>query len=148
MRFFTILSATAMLAAPAAYAGDPAAGEREWRQCRACHAIVSDTRDIIQRGPGTGPNLYGIVGRTVGSVEGFRYSAGLAAVGAAGVVWGEENLVAYLTNPTAYIQSVTGNRSHRGSMAFQMRRGAEDMVAYLISVGPALAEEEEAPATN
>jgi cytochrome c len=147
MRFFTILSATAMLTAPVAYAGDAAVGEREWRQCRACHEIVADDGTVIQRGPRTGPNLYGVVGRLVGSVPGFRYSTGLAAVGAAGVVWEEENLVAYLANPTAYIQSVTGNRSHRGSMAFQMRSGTADMVAYLISVGPELVAEE-APATN
>jgi cytochrome c len=150
MRFFTILSATAMLAAPAAYAGDAAVGERDWRQCRACHEIVATDGTVIQRGPRTGPNLYGVVGRTVASVEGFRYSTGLAAVGAAGVVWDEENLVAYLANPTDYIRSVTGDRSHRGSMAFQMRSGAADMVAYLASVGPqpTAEEAEAAPAAN
>lgn len=149
MRFFTVLSATAMLAAPAAFAGDPAAGERDWRQCRACHEIVADDSTVIQRGGRTGPNLYGVVGRAVGSVDGFRYSPGLTAVGEAGVVWDAENLAAYLANPTGFIHEVTGNRSLRGSMAFQMRSGAENMVAYLISVGPELEEAEgEAPATN
>ena len=143
MRIFTVMSTAALLAAPAAYAGDPVAGERDWRQCRACHEIVADDGTAIQRGGRQGPNLYGIVGRPVASVDGFRYSSGLAAVGEAEVVWDEENLVAYLTNPTDFIRGVTGNNRDRGSMAFQLRRGQEDMVAYLISVGPELPEEDE-----
>lgn len=126
----------ALLVAPlAATAGDPAAGEREWRQCRACHMIVAPDGDTIQRGGRVGPNLHGVVGRQAGTVEGFRYSASLVAAGDAGLVWDEETLTAYLENPTGFLRSHTGDSSVRSPMNYQMRSGAADMFAYLESLG-------------
>jgi len=133
MRTMTVLTAAALMASPA-FAGDPEAGEREWRQCRACHMIVDDAGNDIQRGGRVGPNLYGIIGRTAGTVEGFRYSPDMEAAGAAGLEWDEETFVAYVQDPTGFLREYTGNSGARGSMAFQMRSGAEDMFAYLESL--------------
>lgn len=134
--FITALAA-ALLALPAAVAraGDPAAGEAEWRQCRSCHMIVSPAGETIQRGGRVGPNLYGIVGRQAGTVEGFRYSPALVAAGQNGLVWTEETFVAYVTDPTGFIRSFTGDASARSPMNYQMRSGAADMFAYLASLG-------------
>jgi cytochrome c len=133
MRFLTLLPLAAVIAAPA-FAADPAAGERLWRQCQACHMIVDDAGNEIARGGRTGPNLYGVSGRAAGSVEGFRYSADLAAAGEAGLVWDLETFTAYTTNPTAFLRDYLDKPSARGAMAFQLRSGAEDLYAYLASV--------------
>lgn len=118
-----------------AQAGDVAAGEAAWSQCRACHMIVSPGGETVQRGGRVGPNLYGIVGQQAGTVDGFRYSPALVAAGQAGLVWTEETLVPYLENPTGFLRSHTGDGSVRSPMNFQMRSGAADMVAYLGSIG-------------
>ena len=100
MRFPAIaLFAAAVSVAPfmpaAAQDGDAEAGRRVFAQCRACHSIDNTPRNNV------GPNLAGLWGRQAGSREGFRYSANLTALGAAGHVWNEANLRAYLTNPKA-----------------------------------------------
>lgn len=73
-------------------AADPAKGERVWGKCRACHKVEDGVN-------GTGPHLYGVVGREVGSVPGFGYSGALVAVAD---VWSPENLQAFLENPKGY----------------------------------------------
>ncbi len=64
------------------------------RSCAACH-----TRQDNQESA-SGPDLRGVVGRRVASVEGFQYSV---AMRAAGGVWSRERLDAFLRNPTAAI---------------------------------------------
>lgn len=119
-------------AAPAAFAGDAAAGEAQWRNCRSCHSIVADSGDTIQRGGRTGPNLYGLPGRAIASVDGFRYSAGIVAVGATGLTWTEALFVEYMADPTAFVAGHGG--SGRSAMNYRMADGAADMWAYLESV--------------
>ena len=126
--------ATFGLTGSAAFAGDPVNGERQWRQCRACHMIVSPDGETIQNGGRVGPNLHGIIGQQAGVVEGFRYGADLVAAGEAGLVWDEDTFVAYVQDPTAFIREHSGNASARSPMNFQMRSGAEDMFAYLDSL--------------
>ncbi len=133
MRLFPIVTVAALAAAPA-FAGDPAAGERLWRQCQACHMITAPDGTVIQRGQRTGPNLYGVVGRTAGTYPDFRYSPAMVAAGEAGLVWDEESFVAYTTNPTNFLREFLDDNSARGSMAFNLRSGAEDLYAYLESV--------------
>lgn len=70
-------------------AADPAEGERLFRACRACHKVENGAN-------GTGPHLYGIVGRPVDSVDGFAYSGALEQVGD---TWTPENLSKFLEDP-------------------------------------------------
>lgn len=116
------------------FAGDPAAGAQQWRQCRSCHMIVAPSGEVIQNGGRVGPNLYGVVGQPAASVEGFRYSPDLIAAGEAGLVWDEANFIAYVQDPTGFIRSHSGNNAARSPMNFQMRSGAADMYAYLASL--------------
>ena len=134
----SVLAGTTLLPA-AALAGDPALGERDWRQCRSCHMVVSPSGETIQRGGRVGPNLYGIVGQRAGTVEGFRYSADLIAAGRAGMVWDEATFVAYVANPTEAVHDVLraageSPSNPRSPMGFQMSSGAENIFAYLQSV--------------
>lgn len=71
---------------------DPAKGERVYGKCRACHKVEDGAN-------GTGPHLYGVVGRDVGSVDGFGYSGSLVAVAD---VWTPENLDGFLADPKGY----------------------------------------------
>ena len=52
-----------------------AAGEKVFKKCAACHKVGEGANN------GTGPQLNAIVGRTIGGVEGYKYSKTLAAMG-------------------------------------------------------------------
>lgn len=72
---------------------DPAAGEKVFKKCTACH-------DASAGGPNkVGPNLYGVVGRPVATHEGFNYSEGMKAHAGPVPAWTFETLSAYLTDP-------------------------------------------------
>ena len=104
-------------AAPALASGDAAAGEKLFKRCKACHVVDAEKHK-------TGPHLVNIMGRTAGTVEGYkRYSK---AMKASGVVWNEETLDGYLEKPKAYVK---GTR-----MAFAgLRKEADraNVIAYL-----------------
>lgn len=136
MRSALIVALTgATLAMPAA-AQDAATGEKEFRKCKACHMIQSPDGEDIVKGGGTGPNLYGIVGRAAASQEGYKYSDALLALNAAGEVWTVEDLAAYITDPNAFVQEKTGDPSARTKMTFKLNKNQEDIAAYLASVSP------------
>ncbi|HKL06300.1 MAG TPA: cytochrome C [Roseovarius sp.] len=139
-KFLTILAATAVATPVLAddhASGDAEAGEKTFRQCKACHMIADDDGNNIVRGGRVGPNLYGVVGRAAGSVEDFRYSGLLETAGEQGLEWDEESFVGYVQDPTGWLQDYTGEDG-RGKMSYQVRK-EEDAVnvwAYLASVGP------------
>ncbi len=117
--------------------GDAAAGEAEFRNCKSCHMIVADDGTVIQKGNKTGPNLYGVFGRTMGSQEGFRYSKGLAAMGEQDAVWDEAQFVAWTLDPSKFLTDALGKRE-RSKMTYKLRseEDAANIWAYLVSVGP------------
>ena len=118
--------------------GDAAEGEKTFRQCRTCHSIVDADGNDIVKGSQVGPNLYGVVGRTAGTVEGFNYSDSMVEAGEAGLVWDETEFTAYAQDPTAYLRTYLDDSSARGKMTFKLRKAedAADLWAYLASVGP------------
>jgi len=111
----------------AAEGPDPAlveAGEGLFRQCRACHKVGDGATN------GTGPQLNGILGRTIAGVEGFRYSRSFDEAGAAGAVWDADALVAFLLDPRG---AMPGTK-----MVFRGLKSEDDaaaMVAYLEAAG-------------
>lgn len=76
---------------------DPGKGERVFNKCRACHQLEEGAN-------GAGPYLYGVVGRDVGTAEGFAYSGSLSAVAD---VWTPRELDAFLENPAEYAPGTT-----------------------------------------
>ena len=142
MKFRTTVAAlAALIAAPAFAEGDPATGEAVFgRVCVQCHNVINDEGDLLagRANVRTGPNLYAVVGRQAGSVEGFRYGASIVEAGAGGLIWDEESLVGYLPRATDYLKEVTGNARARGNMANQRvtPEEAADLVAYLASLAP------------
>lgn len=86
----------AVLPHPARAVGDPAAGEKIFLKCRACHQIGETAKNAV------GPKLNGLLGRPAGSIEGYSYSA---ANKNSGIVWDEATFREYIKGPQAKIPS-------------------------------------------
>lgn len=138
---FVVAAATAALlvASPATAEGDVEAGEKGFKKCKACHSVVNPDGDVLYKGGKTGPNLYGIVGRGV-AAEDFKYGAGLLEAKEAGAVWTEDMLVAYVTDPKAWLSD--NGYATKSKMSFKLKKGGEDVFAYLASLSPAMEAEE------
>lgn len=121
------------LSAPA-FAADPALGEADFKKCKACHSIIAADGTEIVKGGKTGPNLWGVIGRQVGSVPDYNYGEAIVAVGAAGTVWDEASLAAYVTDPSAWLKEKTADAGAKSKMSFKLAKGGEDMAAYLATL--------------
>jgi cytochrome c len=103
--------------ATAALAADPAAGQKIFKaQCSICHSVAQGQNRI-------GPTLFGVVGRSAGSVAGFNYTADQKKLG---LVWAAATLDKYLANPRAMVPDT--------SMIYAgLKNDAEraDLIAYL-----------------
>ncbi len=141
-RTFAALTAATLLAAPTLAfgqaTGDAAEGEGVFRQCQACHVVVNEAGDTLAgRNAQVGPNLYGVANRQAGVVEDYRgYSDAMVEAGEAGLVWDEEEFVAYLADPTGYLREYLDNNRARGNMAYRVRSedDAINVYAYLASL--------------
>jgi cytochrome c len=100
-------------------AADPAAGEGLFRACRACHKVEDGAN-------GTGPHLYGVVGRAIDGVAGYNYSGALTQVGE---VWTPENLSAFLEDPRG---TAPGTKMTYNGMKDVQDRA--DLIAWLDSL--------------
>ena len=98
---------------------DVDAGARVYRKCSACHKLEPGEN-------GTGPSLYGIVGRTKASSAGYGYSETLASMGGD---WTPEDLNAFLEKPSDYVPGT--------SMSFSGLKKVEEranLIAYLATI--------------
>lgn len=77
-------------AAQAAAAPRPAA----FAVCVSCHTTEPG------RGPGVGPNLFGVVGSKAGSRPGYNYSDALKG---SGIVWTEETIARFIADPQGMV---------------------------------------------
>lgn len=134
MKNVLIASAALLTLAAPAFAGDAAKGEKTFKKCKSCHVIETPAGETIVKGGKTGPNLYGVIGRQAGTAEGFKYGADLVAAGEGGLVWDEASLAAFVADPKGYLKEVTGKGSAKSKMSFKLRKGGDDVAAYLASV--------------
>ena len=95
--------------------GDIAHGEKVFKKCSACHMIASDGKNMI------GPNLWGVIGRTAGSIDDYKYSKAMVAYGKE---WSFEEMNSYLIKPQAYIKGT--------KMAFAGLRKEKDRASVII----------------
>jgi cytochrome c len=106
---------------------DVAAGEAIFAKCKSCHSIE-------QGGPnGTGPDLWGVVGRKPGSHGGFAYSPAMTDFGAKQPIWDYEHIYEFVKSPQKYINGT--------KMTFVGLKKPEDrinLIAYLHSQGSSL----------
>ena len=80
---------------PALAKADPKKGEASIALCKVCHSFDKGAPSPI------GPNLYGVVGRKIASLEAFNYSPALKGKASEGD-WTFEHLDLWLTNPQAF----------------------------------------------
>ena len=117
VKYALVAVAAALSMSQTVHAQDVASGEKLFNRCKICHAVEEGKRSPV------GPSLHGVFGRAAGSVEGFKYSDAIAA---SGVVWDEETIDAYITNPREYIP---GNKMNFPGLKKEDQRA--DLIAYL-----------------
>jgi nitrite reductase (NO-forming) len=105
-----------------AIAQDAAHGREVFRKCAACHAVEQNVKKV-------GPSLYGVYGRTSGTLPGFDFSKGMRD---AAVVWDEKTLDQYLAKPRDFI---AGNKMIFAGLSADKDRA--DVIAYIRSLAPA-----------
>tara|TARA_B100000965_G_scaffold399924_1_gene420871 strand:+ start:1695 stop:2240 length:546 start_codon:yes stop_codon:yes gene_type:complete len=95
--------------------GNLAHGEKVFKKCSACHMIATDGKNMI------GPNLWGVIGRTAGSIQDYKYSKAMVAYGKE---WSFEEMNSYLIKPQAYIKGT--------KMAFAGLRKEKDRASVIL----------------
>lgn len=110
---------------PALADGHAEEGARLFRRCASCHEVGPDARNKV------GPHLNEIMGRTAASLEGFRFSRALTAMGEDGLVWDEELMDAFLTRPSDF---VPGTRMSFSGVRKESDR--HELIAFLMTLTP------------
>ena len=95
--------------------GDLTHGEKVFKKCSACHQIAAGGKNMI------GPNLWGVIGRTAGVVDDYKYSKAMIAYGKE---WSFEEMNSYLIKPQAYIKGT--------KMAFAGLRKEKDRASVIL----------------
>jgi len=83
---------------PLLASADVAAGANIFKKCAACHTDDKSGANKI------GPNLYGVVGRPVASIESFKYSSAMKAFAEGGKSWTYEELNGFLFKPRDHVK--------------------------------------------
>jgi cytochrome c len=112
------ISLALSIAAVPAYAdGNAAKGEKVFNKCKACHTVEQGGKNK------NGPNLFGVVGKKAGSVEGYNYSK---AMKNADLTWDEANLDEYLKKPKAFVKG-----TKMSFVGLKKKKDRENLIAYL-----------------
>ena len=92
-------------------------GEKVFRKCKSCHQIGEGAKNR------SGPQLTGVIGRTFGGVEDFKYSSVFQEAHDEGRVWDDESMAAFLAKPKDYMDGT--------KMGFAGLRSDEDIAAVI-----------------
>lgn len=145
MKWIVAAMAALAFSTGAALAADEALiqeGEAQMRkECGSCHRVEGPDGLIGKAKGKTGPNLYGLPGRTAGVLETYasksgkiKFKDGLITAGEKGLVWDLESLTAYVENPKKFIRDFTGDKKARVNMAARKKADVAAIYAYLESV--------------
>ena len=117
MRNLVLVAAVLAASSGVVKAQDAAEGENVFKQCRACHAVGAEARNLV------GPVLNGLNGRKSGTIDSFSYSD---ANKNPRITSSEATLKEYIVNPAAKIPGT--------KMAFvgvKKEKDVADLWAYL-----------------
>jgi cytochrome c len=118
--FLTLFILTAGLLAAGSGEGlaqSAEAGERVYAQCRACHQIGENAKNLV------GPQLNGMFGRKSGTIEGYNYTD---ANKNSNITWDEATFREYIVDPKGRIPGT--------KMAFAGIKNPQqvnDLIAYI-----------------
>ena len=93
-------------------------GSKVFAKCKACH-IVDEPKN------GAGPHLVGIVGRTIASLEDFRYSGPMSELEGE---WTAESISAFIENPRKFLPG-----TKMTFVGLKKPKDRADVVSYLLS---------------
>lgn len=100
-------------------------GQAVARKCQACHTFGEG------EGNRAGPALYGVVGRVIGTQDGFNYSEIMREHAAAGDTWTYQALDAFLEAPRT---NMAGTKM--GFPGVKAPQERADLLAYLATLSP------------
>jgi len=101
-------------------AADIGKGAKVYNKCKACHKLEDGVNS-------TGPYLYGVVDRPVGSASGFgSYSSAMSGLGGD---WTVDRLDAFLAKPKSYVSGTT-----MGFSGLKKQSDRVNLIAYLDSL--------------
>ena len=110
------------------------------KRCKACH-MIADGDNVILRGGRIGPNLFGVIGRRAGTLDGYAFGRHIVEAGDRGLVWTEAEVTTYLADPRAYLRRILDDRKARSNMAFKLKKADERAaVAAYLEILPEVAE--------
>ena len=137
MRLLPLAAFAALLAGPALAGGHVAKGEKiVHTKCKICHSI-QDGDNVILKGGKVGPNLFGIVGRGAGQLDGSEFSQTLIEAGDAGLVWDEAQLADYLGGTKDFLKAYLGREDDiysRMSFRVKSEEDRQAIAAYLATL--------------
>ena len=95
--------------------GDVAHGAKVFKKCAACHSIAEGGGNKI------GPSLWGVLGRSVGSIPDYKYSKAMAAHSKN---WSFEEMNGFLIKPKGWIKGT--------KMSFAGLKNAKERAAVIL----------------
>ncbi|UXN06162.1 c-type cytochrome [Bartonella sp. HY761] len=103
--------------------GDIEHGRKLFGECGLCHIPAENGPNRL------GPNLWQIVGRPAGTVNGFNYSSAMRQLGQSGAKWNYQSLDAFLSAPQRTLKGTI--MTYKGMKDAQDRA---DLLLYLRSL--------------
>jgi cytochrome c2 len=107
----------------------------EFKWCRYCHIMQPGGADE------PGPSLYRLFGRQAATMPGFYYSNAFIAAGEAKLIWTEQAVDEFITDPQAYIP---GNRMGHGPVVIadpERRKRVLNLLKKWTAIGSTVEEE-------
>jgi cytochrome c len=114
--FLSVAGVMIAVTSQALAAGDIAKGKKFAKKCKSCHTFKEGGKN------GLGPNLFGILGKPAGVVEGYKYSK---AMSSSGIVWDDSIFIEFITKPKKVIKGT--KMSFKGIRKATQRA---DLLAY------------------
>ena len=108
--------------------GDAGNGAKVFKKrCFACHTIDKGGKNKV------GPNLFGVHGNKPGMAKGYKYSKSYKQAADKGLVWNDDTIAEYVTDPRKFIRKASDNAKARSKMTLKLKKVAErdDVIAYL-----------------
>ena len=117
LKLLLAISVATVAGIGAARAQDAAAGEKVFAQCRPCHQIGPNAKNVV------GPELNGVIGRKAGTTPGYNYTP---ANKNSGITWDEATFREYIKDPKA---KIPGTKMIYAGLKDEKR--IDDLTAYL-----------------